>query len=452
MTRQERRGAARPDGAGHRPPRTIYYGWVVVAVGFVTLLVASGVRSTPAVLLLPLNEEFGWDAATVSVAMALNLLLFGLAGPFAAALMDRWGMRRVVPGAMLLVAAAALGSVRMREPWQLDLFWGVLSGLGVGALSTVLAAMIAARWFVRRRGLVMGICSAASGSGQLLAMPLLAAAVAAFGWRGLCLGIALVATAVAPLGAVFLRNRPEDVGLLPYGAAAPLPPVVASRRNPVAAAFATLGEAARDRGFQALALSFLLCGATSTGILGTHLIPAGVDHGLSPVDAASLLGVVGAIGLGATLVSGWMTDRYDPRKLLAGYYLSRALAMWALPTAFGTEWQLAVVMTVHGFDWVATLPPTAALATDLFGRERGPAVVGWVFVGHQLGAASAAYVVGLSRVGLGSYDPAFLVAGVVSVAAAALALMVRPSEERAEPPSPLAPDAPLVRAVGAARR
>jgi sugar phosphate permease len=434
-----------------RIPR-IYYGWVVVAVGFVTLLVASGVRSTPAVLLIPLNREFGWNAATVSVAMSLNLLLFGLAGPFAAALMDRWGMRRVVPGAMLIVALAALLSTRMTEPWQLALLWGILSGLGVGSLATVLAAMIAARWFVHRRGLVMGICSAASGSGQLLAVPLLAATAVAFGWRGLCLAIAVVAVAVAPLGAIFLRNRPEDLGLLPLGANGPVANAATRAGNPITATFRTLGVALRDRGFQALALSFLLCGATSTGILGTHLIPASVDHGLSQVDAANLLGIVGTIGLGATLVSGWLTDRYDPRKLLAGYYLSRALALWALPVSFDTEWRLALVIAVHGFDWVATLPPTAALAAELFGRERGPAVVGWVFVGHQLGAAAAAYAIGLSRVFLGSYDPAFMLAGAASVAAAALALMVRPTRNAASPTTPLLPDTPLVRPVGIARR
>ena len=436
------------------PPRSpgIYYGWIVVAVGFITLLVASGVRSTPAVLLLPLNEEFGWNAATVSVAMSLNLLLFGLAGPFAAALMDRWGMRRVVPGAMSIVALAALLSMRMSEPWQLALLWGALSGIGVGSLATVLAAMIAARWFVHRRGLVMGICSAASGSGQLLAVPLLAATAVTFGWRGLCLAIAVVAVAVAPLGAIFLRNGPEALGLLPLGATGPVAPFSSPTANPIAAAFGTLGEAMRNRGFWALALSFMLCGATSTGILGTHLIPASVDHGLSQVDAASLLGVVGAIGLAATLVSGWLTDRYDPRKLLAGYYLSRALALWALPVSFDAEWRLALVIAVHGFDWVATLPPTAALATELFGRERGPAVVGWVFVGHQIGAAAAAYAIGFARVEIGSYDPAFMLAGIVSVAAAALALVVRLPAEHQQRATPLVEDGPLVRPAGLARR
>lgn len=423
----------------------IYYGWVVAGAAFVTLLVASGVRSTPAILFVPLRDEFGWDAATVSVAVTINLLLFGLAGPFAAALMDRWGMRRVVSGAMLAIAAAAFLSARMSEPWQLDLLWGVLSGVGVGAISTVLAATIAARWFVRRRGLVMGICSAASGSGQMLAMPLLAAAVTGVGWRGMCVLIGIIAVLTVPLAASLLRDRPEQLDLLPYGAAAPLPAASSRGGNPIATAFRTLGDVSRDRGFWALSLSFMLCGATTTGILGTHLIPASVDHGLSQVNAANLLGIVGIVGLIATLISGWLTDRYDPRKLLAIYYLSRSAAMFVLPGAFDTEWQLLAAMAIHGFDWVATLPPTAALATELFGRERGPQVVGWVFVGHQVGAAAAAYVVGLSRVMLGSYDPAFLIAGVVSIAAAGLALMVPYGQARGTPPTPLLPGAPLIR-------
>ncbi|MFN8594056.1 MAG: MFS transporter [Thermomicrobiales bacterium] len=432
--------------------RNVFYGWIVVGVAFVTLLVASGVRSAPAVLMLPLKEEFGWDVATVAVAMSINLLLFGLAGPFAAALMDRWGMRVVVPGAMLVIASAALLSVFMRQPWQLDLLWGVVSGLGVGSLSTVLAATIAARWFVQRRGLVMGICSAASGSGQLLAVPLLAATSATVGWRGLCVGIAIVAAATAPLGAVLLRNRPEDLGLLPYGASAPLPPTVGQRRNPFVAAISTLKSVAGERGFQVLVLSFTLCGATSTGILGAHLIPTGVDHGLTQVQAANLLGIVGVIGLVATFISGWLTDRFDPRMLLAGYYLSRSLALWVLPFSFGVEWKLALAIAIHGFDWVATLPPTAALATSLYGREKGPAVVGWVFVGHQIGAATSAYVVGLSRVALGSYDMAFLIAGIASIAAAALALMVPHVAGTPETPRPLLIDAPLVRPAVVNRR
>ena len=423
----------------------IYYGWVVAGAAFVTLLVASGVRSTPAILFVPLRDEFGWDAATVSVAVTINLLLFGLAGPFAAALMDRWGMRRVVSAAMLAIAAAAFLSTRMSEPWQLDLLWGVLSGIGVGAISTVLAATIAARWFVRRRGLVMGICSAASGSGQLLAMPLLAAAVTGVGWRGMCVLIGIVAVLTVPLAASLLRDRPEQLDMLPYGAAAPVPAASSRAGNPIATAFRTLGDAARDRGFWILSLSFMLCGATSTGILGAHLIPASVDHGLTQVNAANLLGIVGIVGLIATVISGWLTDRYDPRKLLAIYYLSRSAAMFALPGAFDTEWRLLAAMAIHGFDWVATLPPTAALATELFGRQRGPQVVGWVLVGHQVGAAAAAYVIGLSRVMLGSYDPAFLIAGVVSIAAAVLALMVPYGQARGTPPTPLRPGAPLFR-------
>jgi sugar phosphate permease len=423
---------------------------VVAGAAFVTLLVASGVRSTPAILFVPLREEFGWDAATVSVAVTINLLLFGLAGPFAAALMDRWGMRLVVSAAMAMIAAAAFLSARMDQPWQLDLLWGGLSGLGVGAISTVLAAMIAARWFVHRRGLVMGICSAASGSGQMLSMPMLATAVASVGWRGMCILIGVVAVLTVPLAAGLLRDRPEQLGLLPYGATASDPLPANRHRNPITTAFRTLGEVSHNRGFWALSLSFMLCGATTTGILGTHLIPASVDHGLSQVDAASLLGVVGFVGLVATLISGWLTDRFDPRKLLAIYYLSRSAAMFALPGAFDTEWQLLVAMAVHGFDWVATLPPTAALATELFGRERGPQVVGWVFVGHQIGAAGAAYAIGLSRVMLGSYDPGFLAAGLVSIAAAAFAMMVPYGETRSFPTTPLLPDAPLIQTGGAA--
>ena len=410
--------------------RRPHYAWVVAGVTFVTLLLASGFRSTPGVLIVPLEDDFGWSRATISLAVSVNLVLFGLTGPFAAAAMLRYGVRRVVLVALCLCAAGSALTVVMTAPWQLVVLWGGVVGLGTGAMASVLAATVAARWFVTRRGLVIGVLTAASATGQLVFLPLLATLVTSHGWRSASWAVAGSALLAVPIVLVLLRDRPEDVGLRAYGATVETPPADAAG-NPVAAALAGLRLAAHSGRFWLLAGSFFVCGASTNGLIGTHFIPAAHDHGMTEVAAASLLATIGVFDIVGTTASGWLTDRVDPRMLLVWFYALRGLSLLALPTVLQSRSvPLLLFVAFYGLDWVATVPPTVALCADVAGPERTAVVFGWVFAAHQIGAATAAYAAGLVRTTLGTYSPAFVTAGWLCAAAAALAWSVGRSRGR----------------------
>jgi len=410
--------------------RRPHYAWVVAGVTFVTLLLASGFRSTPGVLIVPLEDDFGWSRATISLAVSVNLVLFGLTGPFAAAAMLRYGVRRVVLVALCLCAAGSALTVVMTAPWQLVVLWGGVVGLGTGAMASVLAATVAGRWFVTRRGLVIGVLTAASATGQLVFLPLLATLVTSHGWRSASWAVAGSALLAVPIVLVLLRDRPEDVGLRAYGATVETPPADAAG-NPVAAALAGLRLAAHSGRFWLLAGSFFVCGASTNGLIGTHFIPAAHDHGMTEVAAASLLATIGVFDIVGTTASGWLTDRVDPRMLLVWFYALRGLSLLALPTVLQSRSvPLLLFVAFYGLDWVATVPPTVALCADVAGPERTAVVFGWVFAAHQIGAATAAYAAGLVRTTLGTYSPAFVTAGWLCAAAAALAWSVGRSRGR----------------------
>ncbi|HEX5992200.1 MAG TPA: MFS transporter [Thermomicrobiales bacterium] len=425
----------------------IHYAWIVFAVTFITLLAASGTRSTPAVLMVPLEAEFGWSRATISLAVSINLVLFGFVGPFAAAMMERWGIRPVVAGALLFIAAGAALTSLMTVPWQLYLLWGIVVGLGAGTMATVFAATVANRWFVQRRGLVVGLLTAASATGQLIFLPFLGWLAQERGWRYVSLTVALCTLAVVPLVLVFLRNRPEDAGVRAYGASEDDPPAP-PRGNPVAIAFRGLAIASGNRNFWLLAATFFICGASTNGLIGTHLIPASVDHGMAEVTAASLLAVVGIFDVVGTTVSGVLTDRVDSRKLLFAYYGLRGLSLLFLPLVLGSpSFGLILFIVFYGLDWVATVPPTVAIASQTFGRAAGPVVYGWVFTAHQLGAAVVASAAGVIRTVTGGYELAFVGSALLCLLAAGLCLLMRRAGET-ETTTPLLPNAPLVRSAG----
>ena len=425
----------------------IHYAWIVFAVTFITLLAASGIRSTPAVLMVPLEAEFGWSRATISLAVSINLVLFGFVGPFAAAMMERWGIRPVVAGALLFIAAGAALTSLMTVPWQLYLLWGIVVGLGAGTMATVFAATVANRWFVQRRGLVVGLLTAASATGQLIFLPFLGWLAQERGWRYVSLTVALCTLAVVPLVLVFLRNRPEDAGVRAYGASEDDPPAP-PRGNPVAIAFRGLAIASGNRNFWLLAATFFICGASTNGLIGTHLIPASVDHGMAEVTAASLLAVVGIFDVVGTTVSGVLTDRVDSRKLLFAYYGLRGLSLLFLPLVLGSpSFGLILFIVFYGLDWVATVPPTVAIASQTFGRAAGPVVYGWVFTAHQLGAAVVASAAGVIRTVTGGYELAFVGSALLCLLAAGLCLLMRRAVET-ETTTPLLPNAPLVRPAG----
>lgn len=410
--------------AGARPGSRVHYAWIVAAVTFLTLLAAAGFRSTPGVLIVPLQEEFGWDRATISFAVSVNLVLYGFSGIFAAAAMERFGIRRVMSVALLLVSGGAALTVFMRAPWHLHLLWGLIVGAGTGAMASVLAATVASRWFVKRRGLVIGALSAAGATGQLAFLPALAWLAVHLGWRVASLTVAGAALLVLPLVLVLMRDAPTDVGLTAYGATEADTPV-SQGANPLAAAFGALGRVWRSRDFWFLAGSFFICGASTNGLIGTHLIPASMDHGMPEVTAASMLALIGVFDIVGTTLSGWLTDRWDSRWLLFWYYGLRGLSLLFLPYAFGTQYfGLILFIVFYGLDWVATVPPTVALATDRFGKQQGPMVFAWVVAAHQLGAAMAAYGAGAARTWFQSYQPAFLTAGVLCLIASGMVIRI----------------------------
>ncbi|MEV0566704.1 MFS transporter [Dactylosporangium sp. NPDC050588] len=414
--------------------------WLVAAVAFVALVGAAGFRATPGVMLHPLHEEFGWSLGTISLAVSINLLLFGLTAPFAAALMERFGIRRVVAYALLLVSAGSGLTVFMRHSWELIALWGVLVGLGTGSMALAFVATVTGRWFVKRRGLVTGVLTAGGAAGQLVFLPLLALLVDSHGWRAAALTVAGAALVVVPLVLWRLRDHPADLGVTAYGAtdadAAPVPPVTggAARR-----ALGALRGAARVPAFWLLAGGFAICGATTNGLIGTHFIPAAHDHGMTEPVAASLLALVGLFDIVGTIASGWLTDRMDSRVLLGWYYALRGASLLVLPALFAATVRPSMVVFIlfYGLDWVATVPPTVALCREYFGAS-GPVVFGWVFASHQFGAAIAATGTGLLRDRLGNYDLAWYVAGGLSIAAAGLSLLLLRARRGVVTPAPVA--------------
>ena len=415
--------------------RTIFgrhYALAVVAVIFVALLAAAGLRSTPGVLMVPWGAAFGWSRGTVSFAAATGIFLFGLTGPFAAAAMQRFGIRATVMAALAMMSVSSAASLFMSQPWQLVLTWGVVSGIGSGCITNVLSATIVNRWFVTNRGLVMGLFAASTSTGTLVFIPVLSAIAQGHGWQPVVICVAAAMALLIPLVFFLLPEWPADVGQTPFGADPDHPVEVRSTGNPLKTAFAALGEGAKSRDFWLLAATFFVCGFTTNGLVGTHMIALCHDHGMEAVAAGGLLAIMGLFDLVGTTASGWLTDRVDARKLLFAYYGLRGLSLIYLPFADFSFYGLSLFAVFYGLDWIATVPPTLAIANRVFGTRKAPILFGWISASHQVGAASAAFFAGVSRTATGSYLDSFVIAGFVAVAAAFLALgMKDPSQAAA---------------------
>ncbi|MGP4003581.1 MFS transporter [Streptomyces sp. 8N706] len=429
-----------------RRPR-IHRAWWVAAVAFVALVGAAAFRAAPSVLIDPLHTEFGWSRSTISAAVSVNLVLYGLTAPFAAALMERFGMRKVVASALLLVAAGSGLTVVMDASWQLVLCWGVLVGLGTGSMALAFVATVVNRWFVSRRGLVTGVLTAGSAAGQLVFLPLVAWLAERHGWRTATLAITFAALAVVPLVVWLLRDHPSDVGTSRYGAVSDDVPdgAAAGTRagggagdriraggGAAARALGALRSAARTKAFWLLAGTFAICGATTNGLVATHFVPAAQDHRMPVTAAAGLLAVIGVFDLVGTIASGWFTDRYDARRLLTVYYGLRGVSLMFLPLllADSVHPPMLFFIVFYGLDWVATVPPTVALCREHFGED-GAIVFGWVLASHQVGAGLVAFLTGLVRDLTGSYDTAWYTAGALCAMAALMALVIRRRPEHA---------------------
>jgi MFS family permease len=409
------------------------YAWVVVAVTFVSLLASAGLRAAPSVLMQPLQASFGWTRSEVSLAAAVGICLYGLVGPFAAALMQTLGIKRTLLAGLVLMSLSTALSLLMREPWQYVLTWGVLSGLGSGMVAPVLGAAIANRWFVSNRGLVMGMLSASAATGALVFLPAMAALAQHAGWQAVPITVSIVAALMIPVVALVMVERPADIGMAPFGATELTPATPPGRAvDSVRLAFAMLGRAARTPAFWLLFGTFFVCGLTTNGLVGVHMISFCGDHGMPMVQAAGLVAMMGVFDLVGTTASGWLTDRHDPRRLLFVYYGLRGLSLIVLPFLTFDAVSLSVFAVFYGLDWIATVPPTVRLATDNFGEREAPIVFGWVMTGHQLGAATAAFGAGLLRQLEGSYLQAFVIAGGFAVLAAGAALWI-PRKPQAAP-------------------
>jgi len=406
--------------------RNIHYGWVMVGVTFLTALISAGTVGAPGVFIVPLQQEFGWSTAQISSALSIRFILFGLMAPFAAALLNRYGLRNVTLTAQLIVVSALVLSLGMTEVWQLVALWGVVIGIGTGMTALVLGATIATRWFAARRGLVVGILTASVATGQLVFLPLLASLTERYGWR-LALGFVCIALGVSAIAVLLaMRDRPSDVGLRPFGdeGTEPLPVPPVNHGSITGVALGTLRDASKSRAFWILFATFFVCGASTNGLVQVHLIPMCLDFGIPQVQAASLLAAMGIFDFFGTIMSGWLSDRYDNRYLLFWYYGLRGLSLLFLPFSDFSFYGLSLFAMFYGLDWIATVPPTVRLTAQKFGPERANLVFGWIFAGHQLGAGTAAFGAGLSRTLLQSYLPAFFVAGALCVFAALIVLAI----------------------------
>ena len=406
-----------------------HYAWVVLAVTFLVMLITAGTRAAPSVMLVPLQHAFGWDLASISGALSLNLALFGLMGPFAAAAMQHFGLRKTVLGALIALAAAVAWSSVMRHSWQMWLLWGLIVGSTTGVTAMTLGAVVVNRWFVARRGLAMGLLTASSATGQLVFLPLLAYVVEHLGWRPVIWTVAGGAALVIPLVYFLMPEQPASLGIRRFGEPDDAPaPIETARSNPISMAFGALGNAVKVRDFWLLFFSFFICGATTNGFIGTFFIAMCGDHGLTPVQGASILASMGALDLVGTTMSGWLSDRFNSRVLLFCYYALRGLALIYLPYSFGLgHVGLSVFALFYGLDWVATVPPTVRLTHDAFGSRDAPIVFGWVVAGHQIGAAFAALTGGILRSSFGTYTLSTIAFGVLGLVAAALVLRIRGS-------------------------
>lgn len=407
--------------------RNIHYAWVIAAITFLTMLTSSAALGLPGAMMQALNKEFHWNIEQISSALAIRFALFGLLGPFAAIFLERFGLRNIVCIALSLIATGLILATQMTQFWHLVVLWGILLGVGSGLTALVLGAVVSTRWFDTHRGLVIGMLTASSATGQLVFLPLAAWIIGEYGWRAAVFPVFLSCGVVALLAFLFMRNRPHDVALAPFGADHTVPiqggvnPPVPSLVTP----FYTLRSVANNKVFWILFGTFFICGLSTNGLIQTHFISLCGDAGLSAVPAASVLAMMGAFDLVGTIMSGWLSDRYDNRKLLFWYYGLRGLSLLWLPHSTFTLYGLSLFAMFYGLDWIATVPPTVKLAAAAFGKEKAPMVFGWIFAGHQLGAAVAAFGAGRVRTILMTYNPALYSAGAACLVAAIIVMFIR---------------------------
>lgn len=407
-----------------RSLRLPHYAWIVAFIAFSTMIVAAGIRSSPGLLVVPLEKEFGWPRTTISFAIGINILLYGATGPFIAALMQRFGVTRMMMFALAMLGTGVGLTPFMQQSWHMVLLWGIIVGCGAGTVANVLAVTVATRWFTKHRGLVTGLMMSATATGQLIFLPLLASVQSAFGWRFVSITLATCALALLPVVFLFMRDWPSQLGLAPVGETEIKQPPPPPTQNPVAIAFGALRDGLASRDYLLLALSFFICGASTNGLMGTHLIPACIDAGIPEITAASMLASMAVFNFMGTTASGWLSDRVDNRVLLSIYYSLRGISLLILPFSFDNFYSLGIFVAFYGLDWFATVPPTVKITARLFGRERAALMFGWLMCVHQLGGATAAFGAGALRMELGTYLQAFMISGTMCLVGAIVVLLI----------------------------
>ncbi|MEW9702200.1 MFS transporter [Paenibacillus sp. SI8] len=400
----------------------VFYGWVVVLITFVTLLVSAGIRSMPSIFMLPFEKEFGWNRGGISGVISMGIFLYGLVGPFSAALLAKFGIRRVMVVSLAVLAVSLLITPQMKHLWQFEILWGLVAGLGTGMMANVLGVTVSNHWFVKRKGLVVGLLTASAATGQLLFLPLLAKITVEVGWRSAIYTAVAFIVVLLIIVAIWMRNHPFDIGAAAYGSDELVRPAL-FKGSIFWTPLRTLRSALTNKAFWLLAGTFFFCGFSTNGLIGTHLIPACGDYGIPEVMAAGLLALMGMFDLVGTTLSGWLSDRFDSRWLLFWYYGLRGLSLLFLPYALDSSPTSLLIFSVfYGLDWIATVPPTVKLASKEFGKEQAGMIFGWIVVSHQMGASAAAYGAGVVREWMGSYSLAFMSAGFVCLFAALMAM------------------------------
>ncbi|HTF93806.1 MAG TPA: MFS transporter [Verrucomicrobiae bacterium] len=430
---------ASQDSSQKRPPIALpfHYGWLIISLCFLTTLTSAGVRSSPSVLIHPLESEFGWSRTMIASAVSMNLLLFGFAAPLSGYLIDRVGPRKVMMGSLLLLIVGVSGTMVMTQFWQFFLVWGIIVGIGAGGVGSVLTATVGNRWFIAKRGLALGILGSASSTGQIIFLPLFMAMITYAGWRLGSMALIIVAMILLPLIFLFMRDDPAEVGLQPYGAGDPQAAVggaTSLRGMSAKSATITGREIISHPTFWLLSGSFFVCGGTANGLIGTHLIPHEIEIGIPQIAAAGILGLMGALNMVGTIFSGWMIDKVPPHRWLALVYVLRGCSLLILPFVHNYVGMVGFAI-IYGLDWFATVPPSMAITADTFGRQNVGKVYGWIFMSHQVGAAIMASAAGAVRTYIGDYQPAFFAGGVIAMVAAALALNIKMKPKEAMPPS-----------------
>ncbi len=409
----------------------LHYAWVVLVVVFVGMLAGVGVRAAPGVMIVPLERAFGWDKATIAGAISLNIILLGVLGPFLTGLMQIIGLKRTMLGCLAILMLGTGLSLFMTSPWQLFLTWGLLVGIGSGAGAVGIAGAVANRWFAQRTGLAMGLLTSANAAGQLIFLPLLAMMAERYGWQGVSVGVTLAIAAVLPIVWIMLPESPAQIGLPAYGATEIRAPEGAAGGNPITVAFGSLARASRSMDFWLLCITFAICGFSTNGLINTHMIAYCADFGISEVNGAWILAVIGVFSLIGSAASGWLCDRYNPRVLLFWYYGLRGLSLVIIPFTSFDPISLGIFAVFYGLDWVATGPATFALTNEVFGRRDTPVILSWIFAAHQVGGALAAVGAGVMRDTSGSYFLAFVISGITCLAASLLVLRVTPRKAMA---------------------